>query len=766
MFGRQYRTVSNSPPVTLATSFAAVTPYPANVFKVTLPKYITFLTVLLAAFGSSAVSAPQQYQIFGIGTLPGGTSTFPKGINQAGDVVGYASVPYYPGYPGHPVAFFWKRDTYEMFNLGQLTDAYDSRAVAVNDNKDVVLNVDGFPYRWSYRTGQMTQLAAFGGTLTVVTALNNIGASVGYVWIGLSKTKAVRWDGASLSMLPDSPSYIDDPNDDYSDPFGSAAHAIDDAGVAVGKAPFGDALNPGPATRVGAVKWVGEETVEIPSYGYGYDVITAINNRGDMIDPNGFLIQDGSIIPLADTPNGILPQALNNFGDVVGNNGRHAAIWSHGKVTDLTTVVGPLNGLDLLDAVGINDAGEILCQGAFHTASGMVFNAVVLRPLFTPVGPPAIELRDLNDNSVIDGTKDKDTAWITAEPKMPKLQAKVINAQPGMTVQWKLKVYYDRPFSSGAQIKNRTEDVVLIPENDGFTFAMPAAQIWNVYELYKDLAFFGGDATLTARISGHPDKELAFHILARNPDPNTSKDFINEQAMPHGMWYAYAIAKHETAASNRGARFNQFYTIPGRKSRDARLKVGMPVWNDDSDDGSGGYGLFQLTKKTRQGPIPRAQIWNWQDNVRGGIAELQTKIARTTAWMGRMSGDSLRWVSGQRFAAGQVPVPIHSAPRNRSEGAIVVGGDLTAPSTAAVTFDDTVKSDGKLDRVEAAVTIKFYNGAGLSLGPTGAYCAWNGSEWQFQRFRTIWDKKRPTIDPRSYVDLVLAELDPEDWRLR
>jgi hypothetical protein len=96
------------------------------------------------------------------------------------------------------------------------------------------------------------------------------------------------------------------------------------------------------------------------------------------------------------------------------------------------------------------------------------------------------------------------------------------------------------------------------------------------------------------------------------------------------MWYAYAIAKHETGeyryappGSSRASAgmYNQFRCNPGRPD------CGFPAWNNDGQGKPGGYGIFQVTGNVQEekADIPRHQIWNWQENMRAGGDILRSK---------------------------------------------------------------------------------------------------------------------------------------------
>jgi hypothetical protein len=213
------------------------------------------------------------------------------------------------------------------------------------------------------------------------------------------------------------------------------------------------------------------------------------------------------------------------------------------------------------------------------------------------------------------------------------------------------------------------EDKVMIPAatggNPAFTPEMNGDQEWRMFESadwQQEIAqrgFFGGTAKVFLWIpSSSPtapsEPFVTFRIGGKNPDPALARTFLNTTGGTT-FPYLYAIGRHETFGRvrvNGAIRFyNQFYTdYRGGPIGDASVDMGWAAWakgwplyNLDRgtnsagryQNGPGGYGMYQLTlgpkhpvatvSANQEQFITRRQIWNWQDNALGAVAELQGK---------------------------------------------------------------------------------------------------------------------------------------------
>lgn len=274
----------------------------------------------------------------------------------------------------------------------------------------------------------------------------------------------------------------------------------------------------------------------------------------------------------------------------------------------------------------------------------------------------------------------------SADPEMPHLVAKLPDAPSGLKIRWKMTVEYNRGNGYRASYVSdftRPEDSVRFPVSGEYTGEMDADQAWRIFESedwtheINANGFFGGTAKLYLwfpRQAGTEPTEpaMTFRIGGKNPDQALAKTFIG--AVGSQFPYAYAIAKHETNGRVRenGQRrfYNQFFTdYKGGPIGDASVDMGWAAWakgwplynldrgrnknGDRYQNGPGGYGIYQLTlgPKSPDATIPpggeqfiqRKQIWNWQDNVRGAITELQGKLGSAQTLLDGLQSTYSQW---------------------------------------------------------------------------------------------------------------------------
>jgi probable HAF family extracellular repeat protein len=317
---------------------------------------------------SSGASAQWVYQAIDLGVA--GRNSVAKGINNVGQVVGYADA--FAGPLQVSYATLWNGTT--PTTLGTLTNPEYrfSRATGINDAGKVVgYENDGTYNGYSviaWNGTVPTTLASFGYGFGV----NNAGQVVGNSQLGGrdSPSIATLWDGSS-------PTYLGGLGGPY-----STALAINDAGQIVGQA--GRANGGGDR----AVLWNGTVATDLGApLGGTSSGAYGINNAGLVVgysyvsDGSGAraVAWNGTVAVQLDTLYGGTGQSfaydVNKSGQIVGvssladRSSTRATLWNGTVATDLNAAFGKGPEWTLTEATGINDAGWISANG-FNYGTG------------------------------------------------------------------------------------------------------------------------------------------------------------------------------------------------------------------------------------------------------------------------------------------------------------------------------------------------------------------------------------------------------------
>jgi len=222
-----------------------------------------------------------------------------------------------------------------------------------------------------------------------------------------------------------------------------------------------------------------------------------------------------------------------------------------------------------------------------------------------------VDLRDISNNQVI-----SNTAWIKShktdnsgeEAEMPKLEARISGLPSTIQVLWKLESRYPR--------RNGRDDIN-VPFAGGddsgvFTTGDQPWKIWEDIDFSTD-SIFGGNETLKFKLIGSSgafgEGVLEFKIKGENPDDARCKAYII--ANQGDIWYAWAIAKHESADST--GYYNQFANGLANGGAGAHGAKGEPFYAPSEGDG---WGLFQRDSASDI-PVSTAETWSWDRNTLG-----------------------------------------------------------------------------------------------------------------------------------------------------
>jgi probable HAF family extracellular repeat protein len=276
-----------------------------------------------------------------LGTLPTGSTSRAFGLNDNGQVVGFAFDGSAAGGANNH-AFLWENGVMTVL----FPEPAHSVANAINDVGQVVGQYNlNRPFLW--QNGGFIDLRGFGGTQSFGYAfdINEAGQVVGSSAVnngsdGLSQ-HAFLWEDGVMTDLGALPGLPD-----------SRAHAINELGQVVG---FSSSFDP-------------ETTDEVFE---------------------SFLWENGVMIDLGVPGDLNRAHDINDSGQIVGWSSSGAYIYEDGVVTNLNTLIPAGSGVSISVATGINNAGQIVGYGLF----GGRTHALLLTP--AEEGTPSVSIDDV-----------------------------------------------------------------------------------------------------------------------------------------------------------------------------------------------------------------------------------------------------------------------------------------------------------------------------------------------------------------------------------
>jgi probable HAF family extracellular repeat protein len=162
---------------------------------------------LIVGWSETAANQPHAFVLKGrqlrdLGTLPGGTSSQARGLNEVGDIVGAAST------ETSQLPVLWRDGEIQALRLPEGTT--NGVATAINDAGQIVGSADFQRCLfWENADAQPVELVSvFGGGTCEVTALNSRGDAVGYADTDTGQWLGFVWRrGGDLRDLPGSAAF-------------------------------------------------------------------------------------------------------------------------------------------------------------------------------------------------------------------------------------------------------------------------------------------------------------------------------------------------------------------------------------------------------------------------------------------------------------------------------------------------------------------------------------------------------------------------------
>jgi probable HAF family extracellular repeat protein len=342
--------------------------------------YARILSLVIAM--AAGMPAASIYSVTQVVSVTYGTCTV-KGLNNSGQVVGYTLFPF--GGPPRVQAFLYANGV--RSGIGS-----NATAIAINGSGQIV-GGSGYiydlfypPKAYLYDAGVVTALGFLpGGTYSWAGGINDSGQIVGYSQNASHQEEAFLYSGGAMTGLGFLPGGTK-----------SWAYGINNGGQVAGYSTNASGTQEAFLYRDGIMTGIGT----LP--GHFDSVATAINDQGQVVGyaddsfggTEAFSYSGGVMTGLGQFlgDSHSAANAINGQGQIVGYSDslasgrgvRRAFVYTGGRMWDLGTlaVLPPgQDALNLTEATGINDSGQIIANGA---------SSYLLTPVkgrFVPVTP-------------------------------------------------------------------------------------------------------------------------------------------------------------------------------------------------------------------------------------------------------------------------------------------------------------------------------------------------------------------------------------------
>ena len=336
------------------------------------PMVAGVVSLAAAAMVATALSAEavQKYTATPLGSL-GGIYSYGQGINNSGQITGYAELAGRYGSQSGPMHAFLHSDG-RMVDLGTYLSDGCSFGFGINSQGHVVGEsthcAEPVPRAFLYADGIMRDLGNLGcgfvfvpgGGCASARGINELGQVTGQTAIGGREVHAFLYSDGEMFDLGSLGGGL------------SSGYAINNRGQVTGHS-----LTSGGQEH--AFLWSDGRMIDLGTLGGRFSDGFAINDGGQVTGASdlgyggrshAFLFSNGQMIDLGTLGGNVsVGRGINNSGQVVGSaftptNEQHAFLFADGKMHDLNDLVFVgLEGAILVSGMGINDHGQVVANG-------------------------------------------------------------------------------------------------------------------------------------------------------------------------------------------------------------------------------------------------------------------------------------------------------------------------------------------------------------------------------------------------------------------
>jgi probable HAF family extracellular repeat protein len=318
--------------------------------------------LLLAA---SALCSAQTYTITDLGTLPGDAYSVARAINAAAQIAGAA------GADNSPTSSVFIYTNGSLTQLGTLGGP-SGIGNGINASGRVAgysQNASG-AYRAFLSSGDtLTDIGDLGGGSAVAYAINDLGQVVGSAVTSNHSNHPFLYSNGQMIDLgtlgsPDGNSWW------------NSAQGVNNSGVVTGTSYdaqgnfFGFIWKNGTMKKMGTLGGPWSQAYAINNKGQvtGLAYTADGNARAFITNAKGTKMKD--LGTFAGSSSAVWGYAVNDAGVVVGQSTYqetyHGFVYSQGKIKDLNTLIPKNSGWELIEARGINNAGQIAGSGTHN----------------------------------------------------------------------------------------------------------------------------------------------------------------------------------------------------------------------------------------------------------------------------------------------------------------------------------------------------------------------------------------------------------------